>query len=124
MHHASYLPWLEMGRTELLREASVSYAQLEEAGVFLVVVKLDCSYKRPALYDELVEVRTRVVGSSRVKLRHQYEIWRLEDAAGNGEPELLVSASTLLASIDRSGRPSMMPDWLVSLAPEKPKRNA
>ena len=47
----------EAGRTELLRSTGVSYAQLEGAGVFLVIVKLDVRYRRPVLYDDVVEVR-------------------------------------------------------------------
>lgn len=124
VHHAAYIPWLEMGRTELLRDAGVSYAELEAAGVFLVIVKLECSFKRPAYYDDLVEVRSRVVGGSRVKIRHEYEVVRAEGAAantGNGSNlkqvrtpgELLMTASTLLACVDQSGRPAAMPDWLV-----------
>jgi acyl-CoA thioester hydrolase len=128
VHHAAYIPWLEMGRTELLRDAGVSYAELEAAGVFLVIVKLECSYKRPAYYDDLIVVRTRVVGGSRIKIRHEYELARDEgevvteaaaaSAGGNNivqrrtPGELLMTASTLLACVDRSGRPAVMPDWL------------
>jgi YbgC/YbaW family acyl-CoA thioester hydrolase len=129
-----------VGRTELLRESGVSYADLEAAGVFLVVVKLECSYKRPAYYDDLVEVRTRVVGSSRVKIRHEYELVRAADALAGptaaAQPahhdaapaglapasmpmprprtpgELLVTATSMLACVDRSGRPAALPEWL------------
>jgi acyl-CoA thioester hydrolase len=131
VHHAAYIPWLEMGRTELLRSAGVSYAEIEAAGVFLVIVKLEASYKRPGYYDDLLEVRTRVVGGSRIKIRHEYEIVRVNDpaapklaanandAVGNNLTqrrtvgEVLMTASTLLASVDRSGRPGPLPDWLV-----------
>lgn len=131
VHHAAYIPWLEMGRTELLRDAGVSYAELEAAGVFLVIVKLECSYKRPCYYDDLVEVRTKVVGGSRVKIRHAYEVVRADEplprtpsvseraeSAGSlvqrrTPGELLMTAGSLLACVDRSGRPAVMPDWLV-----------
>lgn len=127
VHHAAYIPWLEMGRTELLRDAGVSYAELEAAGVFLVIVKLECSYKRPAYYDDLVEVRTRVVGGSRVKIRHEYEVVRAEEgvAAGGGEGggsnlvqrrvagEVLMTGSSMLACVGRDGRVAGMPEWLV-----------
>jgi acyl-CoA thioester hydrolase len=147
VHHAAYVPWLEIARTELLRASGVSYAELEAAGVLLVVVKLDVSYKRPAYYDDLVDIRTRTVGpSSRVKIRHEYEIVRASDegriaarasapglaradAAGSNTiaqsrtpGEVLVSASTLLACIDRSGRPAPLPDWLIT--PGSPPANA
>ena len=119
-HHAAYIPWLEMGRTELLRDAGVSYADLEAAGVFLVIVKVEASYKRPAYYDDLLEVRTRVVQATRVKIRHEYEVVRIESGATLSSGiarqgligETLVAASTLLACVDRSGRPAALPDWL------------
>ena len=85
VHHASYIPWLEIGRTELLRTSGISYAQLEKEGVFLVIVKLEAKYRRPALYDDVVEIRTRVktgeagAPKSRVKIEHEYEIVVTED---------------------------------------------
>lgn len=138
-HHGAYIPWLEMGRTELLRESGVAYADLEREGVFLAIVKLEVSYKRPAYYDDVLDVRTRVVGgpsASRVKIRHEYEVFRQADggeAAGVGASEgqiagpgaltqrripgeLLMTGSSLLACIDRSGRPRALPDWLVTSA--------
>ena len=73
-HHASYIPWLEMGRTELLRDSGITYAQLEAAGTLLVIVRLDVRYRRPCRYDDLLEIRTRWVGGSRVKIEHEYEV--------------------------------------------------
>lgn len=131
-HHGAYIPWLEMGRTELLRQTGVTYADLEAAGVFLVVVKLEIAYKRPAYYDDLLEVRTRVIGgrfASRVKIRHEYEVCRAGDTGesrANAAPtpasqprsrtpgELLVVASSLLACVDRDGRVAPLPEWLIA----------
>src|SRR5262245_26966641 len=73
-HHAAYAPWLEIARTELLRESGVTYAQLEHAGIFLVITKMEVRYRRPIFYDDVVEIRTRVVGGSRVKIEHEYEV--------------------------------------------------
>lgn len=108
VHHAAYLPWLEMGRTELLREAGVTYAQLEAAGVFLVIARIEVRYRRPARYDELLEVRTRVAGAGHVKIEHEYEIVRVGDA---GEESLLAASSTL-ACVDGDGRVRELPPWL------------
>lgn len=117
-HHASYIPWLEIGRTELLRQGGISYAQLEAGGVLLVIVKLEVTYKLPAKYDDLLEVRTRVVGpGSRVKIRHEYEIVRARTPSASRDDsseQLLLTGSTLLACVDRSGRPAALPDWLVT----------
>ncbi len=121
VHHAAYVPWLEEARTELLRTSGVSYRQLESAGVFLAVVKLEAAYKRPGRYDDVIEIRVRVVGVTRVKLRHEYEV-RLVERAGVSAGEmvglrqagldLLVTASTTLACLDGEGKPSELPGWI------------
>ncbi|MBC7772871.1 MAG: acyl-CoA thioesterase [Pyrinomonadaceae bacterium] len=133
-HHASYIPWLEMGRTELLRDSGVSYAQLEQAGIFLVITKLEVKYRRPLFYDDIVQVRTTVIGGSRVKIEHTYELLLAEDG-GHGkakspqgspvtvEPMTLAErsiglslaiASTQLACVGRDGRVQELPEWLTS----------
>lgn len=111
VHHASYVPWLEIGRTELLRASGMSYARLEASGVLLVIVGLEAKYRRPAKYDDLIEVRTRVVGGSRVKIQHEYEVVIVER---DGEPCEIdaVKASTTLACVNREGRPQELPAWL------------
>ena len=121
-HHASYAPWLEMGRTELLREGGVSYAQLEQAGVFLVVTKLELKYRRPILYDDVIEVRTRAHESGRIKIRHSYELVLVERMGGAPDPAkdprvpidgVCAVATSELACVGRDGRPGALPEWLV-----------
>lgn len=128
-HHASYAPWMEMGRTELLRETGVSYAQLEQSGIFLVITKMEIRYRRAICYDDVVEVRTSVAGGSRVKIEHAYELVLAEDGghgkakgapaadgvAGSSRPlgMSLAVATTQLACVGRDGRITMLPDWLV-----------
>lgn len=111
-HHAAYVPWLEIGRTELLRDAGVSYAQLEQAGVYLVIVKLDLRYRRPVFYDDLVEVRTRVSAAGKVKIEHAYEVAVVE-RLGKAHGEIAATGASTLACVDREGRVATMPAWLV-----------
>ncbi len=121
-HHSSYLPWMEMGRTELLRAVGESYAALEAAGVFLVVTKVEVKYRRPIRYDDVIELRTSVTRSSRVKLTHEYELVLVE--RGGKTPDHAADASvpldgvcalgsTELACVGGDGRPRAMPGWLV-----------
>lgn len=122
-HHAAYAPWLEIARTEMLREAGVTYAQLERAGIFLVVARLQISYRRPVYYDDVVEVRTRVTGGGKVKIEHEYEVVLAESGAGASQPrtigESLTTAGTVLVCVDREGRVRGLPEWLVP--PNRPR---
>jgi acyl-CoA thioester hydrolase len=116
-HHASYIPWLEMGRTELLRTSGITYAQLEAAGTLLVIVRLDLRYRRPCRYDDLLEIRSRWVGGSRVKIEHEYEVVVLEPGAAHPSPPdapyTAAIASTTLACVGRDGKLRELPDWLI-----------
>ena len=121
-HHASYIPWFEMGRTELLREAGVSYASLEQAGVFLVVTKLDVKYRRPIVYDDVVEIRTRAHASGRIKIRHSYEVKLTERMGAKPDAEsdprvpldgVCAVATSEIACVNAEGRPVPLPEWLV-----------
>tara|TARA_R110002073_G_scaffold118918_1_gene258212 strand:- start:43497 stop:43922 length:426 start_codon:yes stop_codon:yes gene_type:complete len=112
VHHSSYLPWMEMGRTELLREVGESYAQLEADGVFLVVTKVEVKYRRPLKYDDLVEIRTKVEKTSKVKLHHSYEMVLVE-RDGEKSEQVCAIATTELACVGEDGRPRVLPGWLV-----------
>ena len=78
-HHGSYAAWLEQGRTEMLRAGGITYAQMERAGVFLVITQMSIRYRAPARYDDLLVVVTRVSGGGRARIDHAYEIWRDEE---------------------------------------------
>ena len=51
-HHANYPVWFEIGRTDLIKEMGLSYAQVEERGVMLPLIRLSCTFKQPVRYDE------------------------------------------------------------------------
>jgi acyl-CoA thioester hydrolase len=117
-HHAAYAPWLEMARTEMLRATGVTYAHMERAGAFLVVARMEISYRRPIYYDDDVEVRATVSGGSRVKIEHRYEIVLAEPGARVSGPrligEVLTTAATTLVCVDAQGRVRPLPDWLIA----------
>lgn len=120
-HHAAYVPWLEMARTELLRVSGISYADMEAAGLFLVVVRLDIRYQAPARYDDELAVTTKVVASGRARLDHEYEVYRLDPV--HGKTTLLSTATSTLACVDATGHPRPLPDWLVPPAVIPPAVN-
>lgn len=114
-HHAAYVPWLEIGRTELLRGTGVTYRAMEDEGVFLVIVRLEAKYRRPVRYDDIVEVRTRVTKTSAVKLEHEYDVVVVE-RDGRAVEETCATAATTLACVDREGRVRALPAWLSGIA--------
>lgn len=59
-HHANYLAWFEIGRTDLCRTAGISYRRIEEEGYLLVVAEVTCRYRSPFRYDDEVVILTTV----------------------------------------------------------------
>ena len=101
--HGNVFAWFEIGRTDLLRGLGTSYRNLEEQGVRLPVVEAGARYIRPLLYDDVVEVRTRLAGHSGARVAFDYELHR-EDS-----DEALVTGFTAHAAIDDRGRPRRLP---------------
>jgi acyl-CoA thioester hydrolase len=104
VHHANYLNYFEVARTEMLRASGITYRELEDAGVLLVVSEATCSYKAPADYDDLLTIRTWIEKAGGASLRHGYEVVR--------DATIIASGSTVVVCVDRDGRVQRMPDWL------------
>jgi acyl-CoA thioester hydrolase len=104
LHHAQYFVYFELGRTELLRAQGLSYRDIEDAGHFLVVVKLECRYRQPARYDDWLRLRTALVRTTPVRVEHRYELYR--------DDQLLAEGNSTLACVDRDGKLQPLPDAL------------
>ncbi|MDR1925493.1 MAG: acyl-CoA thioesterase [Planctomycetaceae bacterium] len=111
LYHGNYFTFFEVGRTELLRSYGYSYREIEESGIFAVVAKADCSYHKPAKYDDLLTIRTTIIHISKAKLEYEHKILR-----GN---ELLATGHITLAFVNKEGKIQRVPDWMTQNESEK-----
>ena len=95
-HHSSYAVWLEMARTELLRQRGVRYRDIEAKGIYLVVARLNVRYRKPIYYDDLIEIHCRVQPPAGVKIEHRYEVRR--------DGVQVATAETTIVAVDDAGR--------------------
>lgn len=103
-YHARYLDWFEVGRTEMLRELGFPYARLErEDRRLLTVFEAALEYHRPARYDDLLLIESRLADVRRVRLRIDTRILRQEGG------DLLCTGHIWLACVDPEGRPAPIP---------------
>lgn len=105
LHHANYINYFEIGRVELLRVNGISYKDLEDSGVILVVAEMKCQYLKPADFDDLLTLTTRVTRSGGVRICHEYELKKGD--------EMIAKGSSTIACIDSDGKVSRLPNWLV-----------
>ncbi len=125
VYYGNYFTWFEVGRVELCRELGFEYKRMEtEDDSFIVVAEAQCRYKRPARFDDVLVIRTRVTESQRRTVRFSYEV--LNQASG----ELIATGETLHVICDHLGRPKSLPvkyrkyfPARVSSAPEEDPHN-
>jgi acyl-CoA thioester hydrolase len=104
--HGQFFAWFEVGRTDLLRRYGCTYRDLEEQGLRFPVIEAAARYLKPARYDDLLEVRTRVTSLGGARLSFSYEVHR------EGTDGLLATGSTVHAALDARGRPRRLPEDL------------
>ncbi len=102
LHHSHYFVFMEMARTELLRQAGYRYRDCEQQGVFFVVVKAEIRYKVPARYDDRLCVHAKITRITRARIEHEYQFYR--------DGRIIAEAATVLGCVDRDGRVREIPE--------------
>jgi len=109
VYHGNYALYLEMGRIEWLRKLGISYKKMEDSGIMLPVVSLSINYKKPAGYDDVINVKTQLKNKPTAKIEFEYEIT-------NELGEILSTASTILVFVDKkTNRPTRAPQYILDL---------
>ncbi|MBT8302326.1 MAG: acyl-CoA thioesterase [Maribacter sp.] len=107
VYHGNYPQYLEMGRVEWLRTLGISYKEMEDNGIILPVISIQLNYKKSAVYDDLLTVRTILRKRPQVRIEFDYEIY-------NEEGELLAEANTVLAFMDaEKNKPIRCPEYIL-----------
>jgi len=109
VYHGSYVPYFEIGRVEWLRNKGVSYKSLEESGIALPIVSMHLNYKKPARYDDMLTINTKLKKYSGVKIEFDCEI-------RNENEELLTTAHFILVFVDiKNGKPIVPPSYILDI---------
>jgi acyl-CoA thioester hydrolase len=103
-YYGNYAQYYEVGRVEALRQLGTSYKEMEDSGVMLPVYTCNLKYLKPALYDDLLVVKTTIKEIPTAKISFDYEIY-------NQKGELLNVGSTVLVFINMTtNKPCPAPD--------------
>lgn len=101
-YYGNYPLYYEVGRTELLRQYGLSYRELEDKGILLPVSDMHVEYLAPALYDEIITVRTSIKVKPGIKIVFHYEVY-------NSKNELINKATTTLVFVNGQTRKPCRP---------------
>ena len=105
VHHANYLIWFELGRSEFCRARGFSYLEMEEKdNALMVVAESYCRYKSPAFYEDVLTIRTKIAEIKSRKIQFVYEIFRASDQ------NLLAVGETLHLVTDENKKVRVLPE--------------
>jgi acyl-CoA thioester hydrolase len=96
VYYGNYLRFFEAARNDFLREKGVRWRDVESThSIYLPVVEAKVNYKRPAFYDDMLVVETRLAELGRASLRFEYRVLR--------DADLLATGHTVHACVDKQG---------------------
>jgi acyl-CoA thioester hydrolase len=103
VYHTHYLDYFEAARTEALRELGIAYRDVEASGIVMPVIDVDVQYKRPARYDDLLDIETRFETVPGVRVPIAYTVQR------TGASDVLATGHVTLCFMDAARRRPMRP---------------
>lgn len=110
VHHAVYPVWFEIARTDYIKAAGMSYADMEKAGVMLPVTGISCRYRLPAKYDDTLLIEARITRLTPARIEFEYTVTK------KGETAVLATGTSSHGFVDsRTFKPlnfkKAMPDF-------------
>ncbi|MEA3337228.1 MAG: thioesterase family protein [Chloroflexota bacterium] len=109
VHHSQYIVWFEVGRSSYMRNSGFSYADLEKAGFFFRIAEIGARYGSPAVYDELLLIRTWLKKLDSRGLTFSYAVVRPAVSGDVEEGQVLVTGFTRLICTDFDGQIRRLP---------------
>jgi acyl-CoA thioester hydrolase len=104
VNNANYLNYLELARYEFLKDVNFDYPAMIRAGYGVYVALVEINYKKSAVADDILLIKSWPVKKGAVSGVIAQEIWRGED--------LLVDAKVTWAFVDSRGMPVKIPkEW-------------
>lgn len=107
VYYGNYSTYFEVARVEMLRNLGVSYKELEDSGISLPVLEYRIKYLKPAFYDQVLTVNTKIPVLPAARIRFEYE-------TRNESGDLLnIAETTLVFMNSESLKPCAPPQFVI-----------
>ncbi len=105
VYHANYLKFLERGRTNLIYQTNLTHQILiNKFDIIFVVKNISINFKKPAFFEDSIDVISTVRELNRVKINFSQKIYK--------EPDLLIDAEVLVIPVTTKGKINKLPNEL------------
>ena len=76
VYHGNYVKYFEIGRITWLKKLCISYKKMEDQGILLPVIELSINFKKPALFDDKLILKTKLKRIPSYMIEFDFEIKR------------------------------------------------
>ena len=105
VYYANYLKFFERARTDAISNIGLSNKKLlDEYGIFIIVKSCNVEYLKPAKLEDQLEIKSSIISTSNTSFRMKQKAFR--------DQELITDCEIHLVIVDKSGRPTKIPDIL------------
>ena len=107
VYHGNYVKYFEIGRIAWLKKIGISYKQMEDDGIILLVIDVKINFRKPALFDDKLILTTKLKQLPSYMIEFEYEIIRNNDLITRGYTKLIFLNS-------KTKKPVRCPDFLLN----------
>lgn len=94
VYHSNYLVWMEIGRTNFLKDVGFNMMDFEKMGYLFPVYSMEIKFLNPARYGENIRVETEIYKCTKIKTIYKQTIL-------NDRDEVKVSAFVTIVCVDK-----------------------
>tara|TARA_B110000305_G_scaffold26947_2_gene24772 strand:+ start:8819 stop:9214 length:396 start_codon:yes stop_codon:yes gene_type:complete len=106
VYHGNYVKYFEMGRIAWLNKLGFSYKKMEEDGILLPVIDIKINFKKSALFDDKLILKTKLVREPSYMIEFEYKIIKNDDLITSGYTKLIFLNS-------KTNRPMRCPNSII-----------
>lgn len=76
IHHSNYIRLFEEARLDMMEKEGIAYAKIEEMGIIIPVMSVECHYLVPLHYNDSIEVHSQLTKFDGIKMELSYGIYK------------------------------------------------
>ena len=108
VYYANYLKYLERGRSDFLYKFGFNHKNLfNEYNFYFVVKSCNIEYLKPAYFEDVLDIKTKIINISKAKIEFSQTIYR--------KNILLVDSKVIIVSVDKDGKIFKMPNEMLEI---------
>ncbi len=103
VYYANYLRYMEIARTEFMRDQKISVEDFAKQGKIFIVASAQVNYHAPAYFGDILQIHTKIPQLKRASFIFEHKI------INKADKRLIVTSQTKMACVSSDHKPIPLP---------------